>query len=275
MNKKIKFTSNVLFQALIDGILHNSAFKHVKDDGRQEHWTNLLRDLRIYEDDTDHVADLRRRLVVGASEWLSGLHNSKENEKEKFGYSDREWKWIWSLMLNDGAWAVPDLRDNENRILKHNFAPEMLIRFAAHELKCHIIVIDLHLSKIQFCSGNFVKDGNVVFDSPLLLYSTGSHFQSVFQIDHGFFIQLAKELERENTDHIDSHNEVRSTRKDEQNNVDNIQQESGNQSEKGTSSSTDKISAATGSNEEWKNRLNQLKDMKKKSPSEKKEYERI
>ena len=140
---------------------------------------------------------LRAHLVLGASQWLSGMHGSKENEKVKFGYSDREWEWIWSLMVEDGAWAVPALKDNEGNYLKENFAPEMLIRYAAHELKCHIIVVDLQLVRIQFCSGNFLKDGNVVFESPLILYATGNHFQSVFQKDHAYFINLAQELERE------------------------------------------------------------------------------
>ena len=37
-----------------------------------------------------------------------------------------------------------------------------------------------------------------VFESPLLLYATGSHFQAVFQYDHEFFINLAQELEKAN-----------------------------------------------------------------------------
>ena len=73
----------------------------------------------------------------------------------------------------------------------------ILIKYIAHELKSHIIVFDLLLKRVQFLSGNHVKDNNVVFDSPLLLYNTGGHFQSVFQQDREYFIKYAKELEAE------------------------------------------------------------------------------
>ena len=116
----------------------------------------------------------------------------------KFGYSFQEWEFMWSQMFENGAWDVPTLKNNDGSYLKENFAPEMMIRFAAHEIKCHIIVIDLQLSRIQFCSGNFLKDNNVIFNSPLILYATGNHFQSVFQIDHNYWIQLASELEKAN-----------------------------------------------------------------------------
>ena len=43
-----------------------------------------------------------------------------------------------------------------------------------------------------------MKLNNVVFESPLLLYATGNHFQSVMQEDHEYFINLAKELELNN-----------------------------------------------------------------------------
>ena len=159
-----------------------------------------MRFLRVYEDDTNPVEFLRRKLVYGASQWLSGMHGSKENEKLKFGYNDREWELILSMMDEDGAWDVPSLKDENSNFLKENFAPEMLIRYAAHELRSHIIVIDLQLMKMQLCSANFVRDNNVVFESPLILYATGNHFQSVFQVNHEYFIQLAQQLEREATE---------------------------------------------------------------------------
>ena len=146
----------------------------------------LLREFRIYETDTDPVIYMRKQLVQGASEWLSGMHDSKENEKLKFGYSSQEWDFIWSEMSKKGAWDVPTLKNSDGSYLKDNFAPEMMIRFAAHEIKCHIIVIDLSLFGIQFCSGNFLKDNNVIFNSPLILYATGNHFQSVFPVDHDY-----------------------------------------------------------------------------------------
>ena len=187
--------NQIHFSALIDGVLHNDAFKHRKNEDMQQTWTTLLRDLKLYEDATNPVEFLRQKLVLGASQWLSGMHGSKENEKVKFGYSDSEWELIWSLMIEDGAWAVPVLRDKRGNYLKDNFAPEMMIRYAAHELKCHIIVVDLQLARIQFCSGNFLKDDNTIFESPLILYATGNHFQSVFQKDHEYFIQLAHQLD--------------------------------------------------------------------------------
>ena len=146
--------SNDILKALIDGILHNDAFKHTRNEGKQESWTALIRDLKLYDHDINPVMYLRKRLVLGASQWLSGLRGSKENEQTKFGYTDTEWQWIWSLMAEDGAWAVPAITDSNGRHIKENYAPEMLIRYAAHEFKCHIIVFDLQLMRIQFCSGN-------------------------------------------------------------------------------------------------------------------------
>merc|ERR1739848_875212 len=115
----------------------------------------------------------------------------------KFGYTSLEWEMIWSNLFENGAWDVPAFRDSEGNFLKENFGPEMLIRFAAYDIKCHIVVIDLKLSRIQFCSGNFLRDNNVVFESPLILYATGNHFQSVFQNNHGYWIQFTKEQEQE------------------------------------------------------------------------------
>ena len=146
----------------------------------------------------EHIQYLRNRFVIGASEWLAGNCGSKENNKSSLGYSDSEWDWIWTTMLEDGAWAVPSIKDMHGNTLKENFAPEMLIKFAAHELKCNIIVLDLVLDTFQFCSGNHLKNNNVVFNSPLILYSTGSHFQAVFQTDHEFFITFAHEFQSAN-----------------------------------------------------------------------------
>ena len=101
---------------------------------------------------------------------------------------------------------MPALRDTEGNYLKENFAPELMIKYAAHELKCHIIVFDLQLNRIQFCSGNYLKDENVIFDSPLILYATGGHFQSVSAIDNEYVIQLTNQLELENRhDSVESH----------------------------------------------------------------------
>ena len=181
-------------------MLNNEAFRHTAGEQNQESWIGLLHDLKFFEnmDDLGHVSYLRQRFVMGFSHWMAGNHGSLENTQLMFGYSDVEWREIWSLMNEDGAWAVPPLRDNFGNFLKDNHAPELFIRFAAHELKCHIIVFDMQLKRMQFCSGNILRRNNVIFSSPLLLYATGSHFQSVFQKDHEYFIELALQLEIEN-----------------------------------------------------------------------------
>ena len=125
-----------------------------------------------------------------------------------FGYTDDEWEFIWMTMLADGAWAVPSITDNEGNITKDNCAPEILIKYIAHDLRCHIIVFDLNLNRVQFLSGNHVKDNNVVFESPLVLYATGEHFQSVFQTDHEYFINYARELEAANYEEAGSRGSV-------------------------------------------------------------------
>ena len=152
-------------------------------------WTKLLKEFKFFGemDMQEHINFLRWRFVTGASDWLSGAHGSKQNDKNNLGYTDQEWESVWSSMLEDGAWAMPSLKDSLGNHLKDNFAPEMLIKFIAHDLKSHIIIFDLMLNRIQFCSGNHIRSDNVIFDSPLLLYATGSHFQAVFQKDHSFF----------------------------------------------------------------------------------------
>ena len=128
---------------------------------------------------------------------MAGNHGSLQNDKEILGYTDDEWNYIWGTMIQNGAWAVPGIKDVYGNVIKENNAPEIFIKYIAHDLKCHLIVFDLVLDNIQFVSGNHVKANNVVFDSPLLVYSTGSHFQSVFQLDQEFFVGYARTLESE------------------------------------------------------------------------------
>ena len=89
----------------------------------------------------------------------------------------------------------------------------MFIKFIAHDLKCHIIVFDLLLGQVQFCSANHLKDNNASFDSPILLYSTGGHFQSVFPKDQELFVNFAKELEEGNNVTTSSSNKELEARK--------------------------------------------------------------
>ena len=142
--------------------------------------------------------NLRRRFVLGAADWMAGNNGSMQNDKLLLGYSDADWEYIWMTMLEDGAWAVPGIKDANGNLVKENYAPEILIKYIAHDLRCHIIVFDLVLDSIQFISGNHLKVDNVVFDSPLLIYSTGSHFQAVLPEDHEFFIKYAKDLDAPN-----------------------------------------------------------------------------
>ena len=195
---KLTKTKRKCLSGISDGCLNNDALKHNKGEQLNQTWTTLLKDLKFYEDIDDHTNYLRKKWVLGASESLSGKHGSKVNDQEILGYTDDEWNYIWSTMIKDGAWAVADIKDSTGNVVKLNFAPEMLIKYIAHDLRCHIIVFDLKLNRVQFLSANHIKDNNVAFDSPLLLYSTGSHFQSVFPKNQEYFIEYAKQLENEN-----------------------------------------------------------------------------
>ena len=193
-----KIWTFVIILAISDGILNNDAFKHNSGEDNNEKWNNHLRNLKFYEEKEDHIMYLRQRFVLGAADWMAGENGSKQNYKLLFGYTDAEWEYIWTTMLEDGAWAVPSIQNKEGEIIKENWAPEILIKFIAHEIKCHIIVFDLQLNRVQFISGNHVVSDNVKFDSPLLIYATGSHFQSVLQTDHEYFKNYVIELEIEN-----------------------------------------------------------------------------
>ena len=154
-----------------------------------------LEELKISEYSGNLPTYLRRRWVSGGKEWLSGKHGSKENDKEIFGYSDTEWDYIWSTMMADGAWSVPQITDNHGNPIKDNLAPELLIKFVAHDVRCHIVIFDLALNIVQFCSANHLKDNNVIFDAPILLYTTGTHFQALFPLNHDYFVQYARNLD--------------------------------------------------------------------------------
>ena len=158
---------------------------------------------------------MRTRWVMDAAEWMSGGHNSKQNDKEICGYSNEEWTYIWSTLLEDGAWAVPSIKDGFGNTLKENLAPEIFIKYIAHDLQCHIVVFDLLLGQVQFCSANHLKDNNALFDSPILLYATGSHFQAVIPKDQEFFIAYAKELEKQNNQIPTSSNQEGETKMEE------------------------------------------------------------
>ena len=64
----------LIFSALSDGIENNEAFRHTRNEKRQESWTNLLQDLKFSEDmdEDEHIKYLKNRFTIGASEWLAG-----------------------------------------------------------------------------------------------------------------------------------------------------------------------------------------------------------
>ena len=183
----------------MDGVINNDGLKHNKQDEQNETWSILLKELKVYENmsEQDHLKFLRNQFVVGASSWCAGYEGSLENNKVDLGYTNRQWELIWSTMAESSAWSVPDILDEDGCVLVRNYAPELMMKYIAHHLKCNIIVFDLVLGLVQFCSGNRLKKNNVVFDSPLLLYSTGSHFQSVIPIDQEFFINFARQKDQE------------------------------------------------------------------------------
>ena len=160
-------------------------------------WNSLLNDLKLLESKENHTKNLRQRWVLGSREWMAGKHGSLQNLKEVFGYSDKQWDFIWSKMIQEGAWNVPGILDEKGNEIKANYAPEIMIKFIAHDLRCHIVIFDLLIGTIQYCSGNYLRENNVVFDSPLLLYATGNHFQSVLPTAEKAFVSLAKQLEDE------------------------------------------------------------------------------
>ena len=141
---------NCLLHAILDGILNNDAFKHTNGTDETECWVDLLKKLRIYDED-ETILSLRKRWVKGASEWLAGGNGSKVNDKVLLDYSDEEWDYIWSTMIKDGAWAVPSLKDASGNFVKENQAPELLIKFIAHDLHCNLIVFDLFNQTVEFC----------------------------------------------------------------------------------------------------------------------------
>ena len=156
----------------------------------------------MHLDDDDHIQFLRTKWGLGAAEALAGRNGSQINDKDTLGYTDDDWNFIWSTMIEDRAWSVPGITDHTGKVVKENFAPEMFINYIAHDIRCNIIIFDLKLDRVRFCSANHLKSDNLVFDSPLLLYATGSHFQSVLPQDEKFFEDLAKQLEKANDEEI-------------------------------------------------------------------------
>ena len=238
------------FLALLDGILNNELFK----SNNREEWNNLIIKLGLNKRDVNHVHYLRQRWVAGASEWMAGKNGSLQNHKELFGYDDDEWYHIWSTMKANGAWNAPPLKDHSGNIIKENYAPEILIKYIAHELKCHLIIFDLQLWDIQFCSGNYLEKDNVLFDTPLILYATGNHFQTVMPIDSKVFIDLANQLENETGNIAEERNEAKtSVASKPSNNIQNRHTE---------------VKEQTLS-------LEELKCIKHKTPQEKKLYDKL
>ena len=144
---------NCLLHAILDGIISNDGFRHIGLESSTEAWVNLLQKLQVFDNsftDKKYVQFLRNRWVTGASEWLAGEHGSKQNDKILLGYSDQEWNYIWSTMMKDGAWAVPTIKDDNGVVVKENNAPELFIKYIAHDLSLTIMFcLILHSFSIQ------------------------------------------------------------------------------------------------------------------------------
>ena len=92
----------MILSAVVDVILNNDAIKNNKGESLNETWTKLVQDLELFENHENNTNFLRNKWVWGAAEWMAGENGSKQNDKELFGYSDNEWQYIWSTMLEDG-----------------------------------------------------------------------------------------------------------------------------------------------------------------------------
>ena len=99
---------------------------------------NIVKELSLLEENEHRITNLRRRWVTGAYEWMAGKHGSLQNLKEYFEYNDEEWHYVWNTMIKDRAWSVPNIYDELGNEKKQNFAPEMMIKFIAHDIRCHI-----------------------------------------------------------------------------------------------------------------------------------------
>ena len=153
--------------AIVDGLLNCDSLKYTLSGNLRDEWVNVISDLKLGQG-IDQSIQLRNRWVKGSSEWMAGYHGSLQNYKDVFQYSDDEWDFIWSTMRKDKAWDVPNIKDSAGNLLKGNYAPELMIKFIAHDIRCHIIVFDLPSGSTQFCSGNCLKNDNLAFESPLL-----------------------------------------------------------------------------------------------------------
>ena len=95
-----------IISAILDCVLYDDALKHNGDDDLNQTWIQLMQDLKVWEEIDDHMMILRRRWVQGSAEWLAGKYESKENDKLVLGYSDYEWEFVWTTMVQDGALKI-------------------------------------------------------------------------------------------------------------------------------------------------------------------------
>ena len=180
--------------AIVDGIAHLINKSTNLENAENSAWQYIM---ECKENNIKYINTLRQKWVLGARQWMAGMNGSLQNHKLMFGYSDEEWSFIWSTMSEDGAWDVPSIKDSHGVEIKENYGPEMMIRYIAHDLKCHILVFDQQLDIIQFCSGNYLQKNNTICDIPLILYSTGNHFQTVIALRNHSFVEYV--LQQENT----------------------------------------------------------------------------
>ena len=63
---------NCLIHAITDSIMNNDALRHNGKDELNETWSNLLKDLKIYDEGDNHLLYLRTRWARGAANALAG-----------------------------------------------------------------------------------------------------------------------------------------------------------------------------------------------------------
>ena len=97
---------NCLMHAIADFMLNDVAIKR-----RHTLLADLFRDLAVYSMPGHNTVILRKRWVVGASEWLAGKYGSLQNLKDIFQYTDDQWRFVWSTLIHDKTWNVPHIKD--------------------------------------------------------------------------------------------------------------------------------------------------------------------
>ena len=153
------------------------------------------------DDNKTKVVKMRAAFVQHAEQVLCGREGSSQNLKEIYNYTDTEWVYIWSLLRSPGTWEVPDITDDDGKVVKLNQAPEMMLLAIADYLQADIVVFDLHNKTVQRNLANSCREGNKLWRQPLLLYYNrqGTHYQSLLSQDTEGFVSFSPSYPSQNT----------------------------------------------------------------------------